>query len=216
MGASKGGGRRVRFALHEVAEYVVAAALVAVGFHVSGATQYLLVTVGGAMAVLGACTSGRLGAFDLLTPRAHHVGDLVLIGALALSPAVLYRPLHVAGIVLTELVALVLLRIERGTIYAEDPPRASSRSAGPAGADRAETSAQAGTAAPAGTDPDLVAVATTVAAVATAAATQLAPVAGRAARGGIRGAGVVAGAARRVARERSERLARESRPPGTT
>lgn len=205
-GASRVSGRRVSFVMHEVAEYIVAAALVAVGFHVSGAAQLLLVAVGAVMLVLGACSTGRLGAFDLLSRRAHHAGDGILIVVLALSPIVLHAELHLAGIVLAELVALVLLRIERGTIYDEAPP--SRR--------RARLDSSLGAAAPpvgtssVGTEPAarLGAVAAVAASSAATAASQLAPVAGRAARVGIRSVGLVAGAAKRVARERNA-----ARPP---
>lgn len=215
--AGKATGRRVRFVAHELAEYVVAAALVAVGFHVSGAAQLLTVSVGAAMLVLGACSDGRLGAFELLSRRAHHVGDVVLIVVLALSPILLYHQLHVAGTVLAEVVALVLLRIERGTMYV-DPPSARRQAAGRSsrspGVPGSPSSAERLTAERSSTDPAarIGAAAGAAASTAVNAATQLAPVAGRAARIGIRSVGLVTGAAKRAARERAaeRRAARRS------
>ncbi|MDA8291234.1 MAG: hypothetical protein M0Z33_06080, partial [Actinomycetota bacterium] len=125
------GRRQVSFVLHELGEYLVAIALVVVGFHVSGSAEALLVAVGIAMLLLGALTSGRLGAYHLLSRRAHHVGDLVLAAAVALSPLLAYRSLHVVGTVLAEALALVLLRIERATAYS---PAAATRVASPSGA----------------------------------------------------------------------------------
>ncbi|HUY29806.1 MAG TPA: hypothetical protein VMV02_02280 [Acidimicrobiales bacterium] len=188
------------FVLHEVAEYVVAAALIAAGLHVSGSAELLLVVVGVAMLLLGALTSGRLGAYHLLSRRAHHVGDLVLVVVLALSPVVAHRSLHVAGIVLAEVVALLLLRIERGTSYGELPrPVPTGTAPGPAPASTAgATRAAEGDAAA-----RIGAAAGATAATAVAAAAQLAPVAGRAARVGARGLGVVAGMTKRAARERA-------------
>lgn len=191
--------RSVPFVYHEVAEYVVAAALLAVGIHVSGGTQLLLLTVGAAMFVLGALTSGRLGAVELISRRVHHLGDLVLAGLLALSPAVLYHHLHLAGSVAAEAVALVLLRIERSTRYI-DPPRSRPGRSVPSvpvpsattltgrETPRADQLARSGAAAGA------------AAASVVTVASQLAPVAGRVARLGARRLGVAAGTAKRAAR----------------
>jgi hypothetical protein len=187
--SGRGARRQVPFVLHELAEYIVAAALVAVGLHLSGGAQLVLVSVGVVMILLGAFTSGKLGAFALLSRRAHHAGDLILATVLALSPALVYRELHIVGTVLAEVVALVLLRIERGTLY-RDVPRA--RRASPLASATAS-----------GDDP-VVRLAATAGAVASSAATaasQLAPTAGRAARIGLRSLGIVAGATKRAARE---------------
>ncbi|MHB1782191.1 MAG: hypothetical protein ACYCTE_05785 [Acidimicrobiales bacterium] len=213
-----GGTRRVRFVLHEVAEYVVAAALIAVGTRASGGAEILLVVTGGVLLVLGACTSGRLGAVDLLSRRSHHAGDLAIVAALALSPAIFYRELHLVGIVLAELVALVLLRIERGTLYDDRPRNGAGRSAvrvanGGAVVTGAATDGALG--APPQASPQVSeaaqrigAGAATAATVAAAAASQIAPVAGRAARIGVRSLGLVAGATRRAARDHAAERAR--------
>jgi hypothetical protein len=116
-----------------VAEYIVAAALIAVGFHITGDAQLLLIAVGVAMLLLGGVTAAKLGALHVLSRRAHHVGDLLLIAALALCPALAYPQLHLAGTILAELLVLVLLRIERGTSY-EERPRASAAASMPGSA----------------------------------------------------------------------------------
>jgi len=173
--------RQVSFVLHEVADYIVAAALIAVGIHVSGSAQMLLVAVGVAVIVLGALSVGKLGAFSVLSRRAHHWGDLAIIAVLVLSPIPLHRQLHVTGSVLAVVIALVLLRIERGTIYQDTPPRSA----------RAARSMPTGVGESVGT----------AAAIASATAAQLAPVAGKAAKVGVRSLGIMAGATRRAIRE---------------
>jgi hypothetical protein len=137
----------------------------------------------------------------VLGRRAHHCADLVLIVVLALSPALLYHDLHTAGSVLAVVVALVLLRIERGTLY-HDVPRPARPAPGKMATEAAGRVANA-----AGGSADQIArlgtTAGVVASSAVATATQLAPVAGRAAKVGVRSLGIIAGATRRVAREHS-------------
>ncbi|MDA8288750.1 MAG: hypothetical protein M0014_09940 [Actinomycetota bacterium] len=64
-------------------------------------------------------TRGPLGALRLLSRRAHHVADGVVIVLLALAPLGELGHLHALGLVVSEVVALVLLRIERTTRYSE-------------------------------------------------------------------------------------------------
>ncbi len=212
--------RRVAFSYHVLAEYVVAAALIAGGLRTSGATLLLLASAGIALVLLAACTRSRLGAFRALSPRAHHVLDLVLAALLALSPVLFHAQLHLLGVVLAEVVALVLLRVERGTTYAEAPrgalrparavaspePAASAMTATTAGRAGAPAAGGSGTTSAEATAAVAAAAGAAAAAagsIAAAAGRQLAPAAGRAARAGFRGLGFAAGAARRAARERS-------------
>ena len=196
--------RRVPFLGHSVAEYVLAAALIASGVHASGAAELLLVVVGAALVVLNAATAGPLSAFRLLSRRAHHAGDLVVIAALVVSPLVELHRFHLLGLIAAEVVALVLLRIERTTRYA-DPPRGARRGravparavrAGPdgAGPEPARPGERAAAGRPASGGSPLEG--------AGALAASLAPVAGRAARTGAHRLGVVAGVTRRVIREK--------------
>ncbi|MCU1489600.1 MAG: hypothetical protein JWM85_1005, partial [Acidimicrobiaceae bacterium] len=117
--------RRVPFLGHTVAEYVIAAALIASGIHATGAAELVLVLSGAALVVLNVLTRGPLGAFRLLTRRAHHVGDLLVIAALVIAPLAAVHAVHLLGVLAAEVVALILLRIERTTRYIDAPREAS-------------------------------------------------------------------------------------------
>lgn len=203
--------RHVGFLAHSVAEYVLGAALVAVGLHLTGAPEAVLVGVGGVLVLLNLCTDAPLGVVSALGRRAHHAADLVLVGALLASPLAALETLHVVGVVVAELIGLLLLRIERSTRYvasaspaAGAPPLPSS--AGPAPAP--------GPASSAGTVPAVSpasAAARAGAAVQAGAAlvSDVAPhagaLAGSAARRGARGLGVAVGMGRRAMRARAAR-----------
>lgn len=186
-GPERGDRRRVGFLGHALAEYVLGAALVAVGIHVTGAVQGFLLGVGSLLVVLNACTDGPLGAVSLVGRRGHHAADLLLVGLLLVSPLTALGQLHVVGVVVAVAVALVLLRMERTTRYAKAPVLAASPEARlPGVAGRA--GAIAGAALPGGGGR-----------------------AGRVARQGARNLGVAVGVTRRVARQRN---ARRSPPAG--
>ncbi len=169
--------RRVPFLGHQIAEYVVALALIAVGFHASGGAEISLVTSGILLAVLNLVTSGPLGALSWLSRRAHHAGDLVVAAALIALPIVFYSRLHALGIALSEAVAALIIWMERSTSYAASPPRRSR------GGDDGTTS-KPSTAQAAG-----------------AAAAALPPEAARAAKVAAHRIGLFAGVTRRVVRE---------------
>lgn len=169
--------RRVPFLAHQIAEYVVAIALIAVGFHASGGAEISLVTAGFLLAALNLATSGPLGAFNLLTRRAHHAGDLLIAVALIALPIVFFDRLHATGIAISEAVAALVIWMERSTSYAATP--------GP----------------PRRRDIDQSAIGTSPAQAVGAAAATLAPEAARAAKDAARRAGLVAGVTRRVLRE---------------
>jgi len=178
---------------------VLAAALLAVGIHTSGATQLTLIAVGAVLLLLNVATAGTLGAFPVLSRRAHHVGDVLVIVALVLSPVVAYRHLHVLGVVVAEAVALVLIRIERTTAYvdAPRPGRPSGDVAAPAGG-RAPADPLAGR-----TDGEVASAVNAAAALAGALAPVAGRAAGRAAKTGAHRLGLITGAGRRVARQRA-------------
>ncbi len=132
--ATGGVRRRVGFLGHQIAEYALAAALVAAGVRVSGRATLLLIGTGIALMVLASLTDGPLGALHVIGRRVHHALDLVVIALLVLSPLVSLRHPDAVAIAIAELIALVLLRIERGTSYAPAPPR--QRPAGAASAPR--------------------------------------------------------------------------------
>ena len=148
--------RRVPFLAHQVAEYVVALALIAVGFHASGGAEISLVTSGILLAVLNLVTSGPLGALGWLSRRAHHAGDLVVAAALIALPIVFYSHLHAVGIAISEAVAALIIWMERSTSYAASPPR---RRGGDDGASTEPSTAQAVGAAAAALPPEAARVA---------------------------------------------------------
>ncbi len=120
---------RVGFLGHQLAEYTVGAALVAVGLHFGGAVELVLVAVGGVLLALNLCSRGRLGVWRVVSRRAHHVADLALVGVLVASPLTALQQLHVTGVVLAELLAAFLLWVERATRYAPGPLPATGAAA---------------------------------------------------------------------------------------
>ncbi|HTW98146.1 MAG TPA: hypothetical protein VMD59_05175 [Acidimicrobiales bacterium] len=115
--------QRVGLLAHQVVEYVIGAALIVSGVHVNGSVQLLLIGLGVLLILLSAFTKGPLGAVRVLSRRLHHALDLLVVVGLVLSPLVSLRHPSVAAIVIAEVVAVVLLRIERGTDYAGAPGR---------------------------------------------------------------------------------------------
>ncbi len=111
--------RRVPFLGHQVAEYVIAIALIAVGFHLTGGAEIVMVAAGILLLLLNVVTKGRLGAVGLLSRRAHHLGDFVVAAVLIAGPVFEYGRLHVAGTALSEGIALLVLWIERSTLYTD-------------------------------------------------------------------------------------------------
>jgi hypothetical protein len=181
--------RRVPFLGHQIAEYVVAIALIAVGFHLAGGAEIALAAAGILLLLLNVVTVGRVSAVGLLSRRAHHVGDFVVAAVLIVAPVFEYARLHVAGVALSEGVALLVLWIERSTLYGEKV--------------RVPTPTEANVK-PAGRHPGAFETAGIVAGV-------LVPEAGRATRQAARRIGVVTGVTKRVVKARR---ARSSDPTG--
>jgi hypothetical protein len=169
--------RRVPFLAHQIAEYVVAIALIAVGFHESGGAELSLVVPGFLLAALNLITASPLGAFRLLSRRAHHLGDLLIAAALIALPIVFSARLHAAGIAISEVVAALIIWMERATSYSPKPARL------PVETEQAPPSA---------------------AQVAGAAAAALPTEAGKVAKVAAHRIGLVAGVTRRVVRERRD------------
>ncbi len=184
--------RRVGFTAHQLTEYLLGAALLVVGLHLTGsgtAPEAVLLSAGCALIALAALSTGTLGAVRVLGRGVHHALDVVLIGGLVLSPLAMLSHPNGLAIALAESVAVLLVRIERWTNY-RDPakpvplsppvPPGSTATDGPGLARQlGRTTAQAGE-------------------VAGALAGAFGPVAGRAARRGARRLGAAAGAARRA------------------
>ncbi|HWC39352.1 MAG TPA: hypothetical protein VG476_12520, partial [Acidimicrobiales bacterium] len=64
---------------------------------------------------------GPLGAIRVLGPRLHQALDLVLVVGLVLSPIVARSNLDVAGVIVAEALAVVLLRLAFRTRYVPAP-----------------------------------------------------------------------------------------------
>jgi hypothetical protein len=173
--------RRVPFLGHQIAEYVVAIALIAVGFHTTGGAEIALAVAGVLLLLLNVVTQGRVSAIGLLSRRAHHVGDFVVALILIVAPIFEYSRLHLAGVLLSEAVALLVLWIERATLYVDQPrpPRPAVDQDGK----------------PASRVPSAFETAGIVAGA-------MAPEAGRAARQAARRIGVVTGVTKRVVKQR--------------
>lgn len=114
--------RRVPFWGHQLSEYALAAALVVVGAHVSGRSELVLLASGGVLAVLAAFTKGSLGAIHLIGKRLHVLLDLVVAAGLFAAPVYFLPHLPVIPIVISEAVAVVLVRMSFTTELVP-PPR---------------------------------------------------------------------------------------------
>ena len=120
--ASGGSSRRhATFLAHQIAEYALAVALVVVGLHMSGRDELVLVGSGGVLVLLSVTSQGSLAAWKVIPRRLHLVIDLVLAACFALSP-LLYLPGYPAiPIVISEAVAVVLVRMSRTTELVSSP-----------------------------------------------------------------------------------------------
>ncbi len=117
--------RHVPFGGHQIAEYALAAALVVVGGHLSGRPELVLMLQGGLLALLAVVTKGPLAAWKILPRKLHVFLDLVLAACFAVSP-VLYLPgIPFMPIIISEAVAVVLVRMSLTT---ELVPRHGRRS----------------------------------------------------------------------------------------
>jgi hypothetical protein len=118
---------RLAFGVHQVADYALGVALFAAGLHLGGATQLLALSAGGALVLINLLTVSRLTLRPLLSRRAHHLADLVLVAALIAAAATLYRELHTSGVILGGGIALLLLWVERSTRYVPASATLSAR-----------------------------------------------------------------------------------------
>jgi hypothetical protein len=114
--------RQVPFGGHQLAEYTLAAALVAVGVHLNGRPEFVLIAGGGAVGALSLVTKAPLAAARLLPKRLHLHLDLVLAAGFAVSPVFYLHNLQVIPIILCEAVAVLLVRMSFTTEIVP-PPR---------------------------------------------------------------------------------------------
>jgi hypothetical protein len=73
------------------------------------------------LVVLAMLSRGPLGPVRLLGPRLHRALDLVLVIGLAVSPIFVRSNLDVAGVIVAEALAIVLLRLALRTHYVPAP-----------------------------------------------------------------------------------------------
>jgi hypothetical protein len=107
--------RRVPFGGHQVAEYALAAAFVGGAFNVPGRPGMFLLLGGLVLATRALLSKGPLGVVKIV-PRALHLwGDLLLAAAFALSPLLYRHDLQLVPIILSEAVAVVLVRMSLTT-----------------------------------------------------------------------------------------------------
>jgi hypothetical protein len=117
--------RRVAFIGHQLVEYGLAAALLIVAFEQRGSVGLVCAVLGGALGVLALLTKARLGAFHLLPLRSHHVLDVLIALALIASPAYAWHTIHLPGVIAAEVLAALMLWMERLTAYIDRPRRPS-------------------------------------------------------------------------------------------
>jgi hypothetical protein len=111
MASSRLPRRNVPFGGHQIAEYALAAALVVVGGHLTGRPELVLIVSGGLLALLAVVSKGPLAAWRFLPRKLHVFLDIVLAVCFALSP-VLYLPgFPLMPIIISEAVAIVLVRM---------------------------------------------------------------------------------------------------------
>jgi hypothetical protein len=126
--------RRVAFVGHQLVEYGLAVALLIVAAEQRGSVGLVLAVVGGLLGALALTTKSRLGAFHFLPLPVHHALDVVLALLCASSPAWALGVIHLPGSIAAEIMAALLLWMERLTSYHDRPRR-------PPAPARAETAA---------------------------------------------------------------------------
>ncbi len=143
MASARSSRRQVAFGGHQLAEYALAAALVVVAVHLNGRPELVLLLAGAMIGALVLVSNGPLAAVRIVPRRLHLYLDLVLAAGFALSPLLYVHDLQVIPIVLSEAVAVVLVRMSltteivprqrhgRGVVSAPAGP--SAPAAGPAG-----------------------------------------------------------------------------------
>jgi hypothetical protein len=134
--ASAGSSRRqVPFGGHQLAEYALAAALVVVGVHLGGRPAVVLAVAGAVIGGFAFVSKGPLAALRIIPRRLHVYLDLVLAAGFAASPLLYLHDLQLIPIVLSEAVAVLLVRMSFTTEIVPRPrPSRRAASAGVANA----------------------------------------------------------------------------------
>ena len=137
--ASAGSSRRqVPFGGHQLAEYALAAALVVVGVHLGGRPAVVLAVAGAVIGAFAFVSKGPLAALRIIPRRLHVYLDLVLAAGFAASPLLYLHDLQLIPIVLSEAVAVLLVRMSFTTEIVPRPR--ASRHPAPARAANASRS----------------------------------------------------------------------------
>jgi len=137
--ASVGSSRRqVPFGGHQLAEYALAAALVVVGVHLGGRPAVVLAVAGAVVGAFTFVSKGPLAALRIIPRRLHVYLDLVLAAGFAVSPLLYLHDLQIIAIVLSEAIAVLLVRMSLTTEIVPRPR--ASRHPAPAGAANAPSS----------------------------------------------------------------------------
>jgi len=137
--ASVGSSRRqVPFGGHQLAEYALAAALVVVGVHLGGRPAVVLAVAGAVVGAFTFVSKGPLAALRIIPRRLHVYLDLVLAAGFAVSPLLYLHDLQIIPIVLSEAIAVLLVRMSLTTEIVPRPR--ASRHPAPAGAANASRS----------------------------------------------------------------------------
>ena len=137
--ASAGSSRRqVPFGGHQLAEYALAAALVVVGVHLGGRPAVVLAVAGAVVGAFTFVSKGPLAALRIIPRRLHVYLDLVLAAGFAVSPLLYLHDLQIIAIVLSEAIAVLLVRMSLTTEIVPRPR--ASRHPAPAGAANAPSS----------------------------------------------------------------------------
>ncbi len=196
MASAGSSRRRVPFGGHQLAEYALAAALVVVGLHLGGRPAVVLAVAGALMGAFAFVSKGPLAALRIIPRRLHVYLDLVLAAGFAASPLLYLHDLQIIPIILSEAIAVLLVRMSLTT---EIVPR-------PRPSRRAASVGDAGVSSPAGSSDAVSAVAATAGRV---VGTAVARVRGSDAPLAVaRGLGRATGHARRL--RRAARAAKES------
>ena len=120
--------RHVPFGGHQVAEYALAAALAVVGLHLTGRPELVLVVSGGVLALFAIVSKGPLAAWRVVPRRVHLYLDLPLAACFALSPVLYVPSFPLIPIIISEAVAVVLVRMSLTTeIVARPRPERGAR-----------------------------------------------------------------------------------------
>jgi hypothetical protein len=115
MASARSSRRQVPFGGHQLAEYALAAALVVVAVHLGGRPELVLLLAGAVVGALALVSNGPLAAVRIVPRRLHLYLDLVVAAGFALSPLLYMHDLQVIPIVLSEAVAVVLVRMSLTT-----------------------------------------------------------------------------------------------------